>query len=266
MSAPLDVLPPPPDFAFLRRIQPILLPAYRRYFRASIEGWERLPEGPALLIGNHNGGFVMPEAPLTTLSYHEATGFQDPLCVLGHDLAFKIPGLRRFVRACGTIPARSGPAESALRAGRRVLVYPGGDHEVMRPSRDRDRIDFGGRTGFVRLALRTGVPLVPVVCAGGHDVWWCLARGGRIARGLGLDRSRFRIKAVPVALSIPWGVAPGFLPFLPFPARIKLEVLPPIELEGSAEDPAAVQRGYERATAAMQGALTRLAADLPGRR
>ena len=105
-----------------------------------------------------------------------------------------------------------------------------------------------------------------MVCAGAHDVWWCLARGGRIARALRLDRSRLRIKAVPVALSIPWGIAPGFLPFLPFPARIKLEVLPPLELEGSPDDPAAIQRGYERATSAMQQALTRLAADLPGRR
>lgn len=256
-------LPASPDFEFLRRLQP-LYGAYRAYFRARVEGWERLPSGPALLVGNHNGGYMMPEAPLTVLSYHQATDHQDPLVILGHDLAFQVPGLRDFVRRCGTIPARSTQAEAALRAGRRVFVYPGGDREVVRPSRDRDAIDFGPRTGFARLALRTGVPVVPVVAAGAHDVWWVLSRGERIARWTGLDRSRLRLKVFPLVLSFPWGLTSGLLPFVPWPSRILLEVGAPIRLEGDPEDPADVARAAEAVRAGMQEIMDRLARELRG--
>ncbi|MGE0707294.1 MAG: 1-acyl-sn-glycerol-3-phosphate acyltransferase [Planctomycetota bacterium] len=254
-------LPPPPDFALLRRLDR-LFPAYRAYFRAELLGFDRLPPGPALLVGNHNGGWVMPEAPLTVLGYHRATGFQDPLTILGHDTAFALPGLRRFTRACGGTPARPESALAALAAGRRVLVYPGGDHEVMRPSRDRDKVDFGGRAGFARVALRAGVPIVPVVCAGAHDVWWVVARGARIARWTRLDRSPLRLGVCPVAISFPWGLGPGFLPFLPFPARVRVEVGAALHLEGDPDDPRAVHAAARQVLRAMQAQLDRLVAPL----
>lgn len=261
MNAPVSPAPPIPDFELLRRLSRFY-PAYRAYFRARVEGWERLPEGPALLVGNHNGGFVMPEAPLSLMSYHQATGFQDPLVVLGHDLAFAFPGFKHLVPRLGAVPARPENAAAALRAGRRVFVYPGGDHEVMRPSRDRDRIDFGRRTGFVRVALRAGVPIVPVVAAGAHDVWLVLARGERLARWSGLGRSRLRLNVCPITLSFPWGLSSGFLPFLPFPAKILIEVGEPVEVSGSADDPVALERGARQVVASMQRIMDRLATEL----
>lgn len=254
-------LPAPPDFEFLRGLRP-LFHAYRTYFRARVRGWERLPEGAALLVGNHNGGYMMPEAPLTVLSYHHATGYQDPLVILGHDLAFMVPGLTDFVRRCGTIQARSAQAEAALRAGRRVFVYPGGDREVVRPSRDRDRVDFGQRAGFARLALRAGVPVVPVVAAGAHDVWWVLTRGERIARWLRLDRSRLRLNVFPLVLSLPWGLTSGLLPFLPWPSRILLEVGEPLTLVGDPDNPADVARAADEVRGAMQDLMDRLVGEL----
>jgi 1-acyl-sn-glycerol-3-phosphate acyltransferase len=252
-------LPPPPDFRLLRRANRIY-PAYRAYFRAQTRGFERLPPGAALLVGNHSGGFVMPEALLTVLPYHQATGFRDPLVILGHDLAF-LPGLGRLTRRFGGTPARQHSALAALRGGRRVLVYPGGDHEVMRPSRDRHRIDFGQRTGFVKLALAAGAPVVPIVCAGAHNIWYVLSRGDRMARWLGLDRSPLRLGVFPLAISFPWGLTSGLLPFLPWPSKITTEVLEPIYLQGDPQDPSALEEGYRRVTQAMQAGMDRLRAE-----
>ena len=73
------------------------------------------------------------------------------------------------MRKIGQMPASMVNAKAALDEGDSVLLYPGGSYEVSRPWKDRNRIAFKGRTGFIRLALETGVPVVPVVGHGGHE-------------------------------------------------------------------------------------------------
>ena len=70
-----------------------------------------------------------------------------------------------------------------------MLVFPGGDWEVHRPSWQSAKIDFGGRTGFVRLALEQDVPIVPVVTIGGQETALWLDRGAWLAKLLRLDRT-----------------------------------------------------------------------------
>src|SRR5947209_8465599 len=79
-------------------------------------------------------------------------------------------------------------APAALAAGAAVLVYPGGDWEVHRPVWERNRVDLHGRRGFLRLALDTGAPIVPVVSAGGQETALFLSRGAGLARALRLHR------------------------------------------------------------------------------
>ena len=114
-------------------------------------------------------------------------------------------------------------AEGILRGGGVLIDFPGGDFDVFRPWRDRNHIDFNGRLGFIRLALRTGVPVVPAVSIGAHETVVVLARGERLARTLGIDRL-FRIKVMPLVLGPPWGVVPGGIPTLPLPAKITVEL------------------------------------------
>ena len=85
-----------------------------------------------------------------------------------------------------------------------MLVYPGGDYEVHRPSWEGRRVDFGGRKGFLRLALEEGVPIVPVVSIGGQETSLFLSRGERLAKLLALDRL-FRLKVLPISVGIPGG-------------------------------------------------------------
>jgi 1-acyl-sn-glycerol-3-phosphate acyltransferase len=156
-------------------------------------------------------------------------------------------------------------AEEALGEGAAVLVYPGGDHEVYRPWWRRHEIDFDGRCGFVRLALRTGVPVVPVVANGGHDSIFVVVRGDRLARAMRLDRLRMSI--FPFTLQFPLGLAPAWLPHVPLPAKVDIELCEPFDWselgpEG-ADDPEVVQACYDEITGRMQETLSRLGREHP---
>ena len=89
----------------------------------------------------------------------------------------RLPLRARSCAGTGPSPPRTRTRSKALEAGAALLVYPGGDWEVHRPSWERNKVDFAGRKGFVRLALDAGVPIVPVVSIGGQETALFLSRG-----------------------------------------------------------------------------------------
>jgi 1-acyl-sn-glycerol-3-phosphate acyltransferase len=252
------------DRAYAQRHWSWIARWFGRYFRAQLHGLERFPERPFLSVGNHHGAVMMPEAALLLSGYH-AAGRSPPLLSLAHDLMFSVPP-RAFARALGRLGAiRSGRTQAleALRQGYALHVFPGGEIDGYKPFWRRNQIDFAGRTGYVRLALRAGVPIVPVVSIGAHEVlfvWW---DGRSLARRLGLDR-RLRLEILPILSCIPWllwiGVPP---PFLPLPAQVTIQVLEPLPLDeydaSAADDPAIVARIDAEVRARMQAALDELA-------
>jgi len=234
--------------------------AFTSYFSPTVRGLEYLPpEGPALVIGNHNAAFYMPDTWVTALAIVDRRGTDHPAYTLTYDLLFALPLVGPFLRRIGAIPAASDDAVQALAEGALVLDYPGGDWEACRPWPDRNHIDFAGRTGFARLALRTGVPIVPVVAHGSHDTVVVLARGDRIARWLGLPG--MHVKVFPILLG-PLGITTAVLPPLPLPSSITVEFLPPITWPDlgpeAADDPDIVARCADEVIGAMQEALDRL--------
>ena len=149
----------------------------------------------------------------------------------------------------------------ALDSGAALLVYPGGDYEVHRPSWEGNRVDFGGRKGFIRLALEHDVPIVPVVSVGGQETALFLTRGRSLARGLGLDRL-FRLKVLPISLALPWGINVGdFLGHIPLPAKITVEALPPIDLREEFGQQPDLDEVYDHVMRLMQDTLDALAAE-----
>ena len=165
------------DVGFLRRLLP-LMELLGSYFDAEVRGLEHVPAtGPVLLVGNHSGGVLTPDTSVLFAAWYRTQGLERPLIGLAFDAAFGVPGFRALMRRIGEVPANRENARRALEAGLTVLVYPGGEHEVFRPWRDRNRIDFNDRKGFVRLAIRLGVPVVPVVGHGGHSSTIILTRG-----------------------------------------------------------------------------------------
>jgi 1-acyl-sn-glycerol-3-phosphate acyltransferase len=224
------------------------------YFRADVRGLQNIPEeGPVLLVGNHSGGNLTPDTHVFTLAFTTYFGVERRFHQLAHNLVLSMPGLGAL-RKYGTVAATPENAERALDSGAALLVYPGGDYEVHRPTWESARVDFGGRRGFIRLAQSKGVPLVPVVAIGGQETALFLSRGEGIARLLGLDRM-FRLKVLPVSLALPWGLNVGdMLGHLPLPAKITIQVLEPIHVSGMDVDEA-----YDLVLGEMQTALTGLA-------
>jgi 1-acyl-sn-glycerol-3-phosphate acyltransferase len=231
------------------------------YFRADVRGLKNIPsEGPVLLVGNHSGGNMTPDTTVFTLAFNTYFGVERRFYQLAHNLVLSMPGLGRL-RKFGTVAANPENASQALETGAALLVYPGGDYEVHRPSWDAGQVDFNRRKGFIRLALDNDVPLVPVVSAGGQETALFLSRGERLAKLLALDKA-FRLKVLPISLAIPWGLNVGdMLGHLPLPAKITQQVLEPIHLRDQFGSDPDLDEVYDHVIDRMQRALDALQAE-----
>jgi 1-acyl-sn-glycerol-3-phosphate acyltransferase len=258
---------PPPDID-ARDHELLLLVAdfYRwlgeHYFRLRILGVEHVPaRGAALLVGNHSGGFLPSEGFFTEIAIHDHLDQDRRVYALAHDFLFDDPVLARYAARLGILRAGHDSAHRAFAAGHLVLVYPGSDLETFRSFWDRNKIVLGGRKGFVKLALRERVPIIPVVTAGNHEQLIVLSRGDRLARALHAHRWA-RTEVLPVALALPWGLTSGFVPYLPLPAQTTLSFLPAMQWPelgaADAEDPGVLERCYLEVEHAMQAELDRL--------
>ena len=231
------------------------------WFRGEVRGLGNIPDdGPVLLVGNHSGGNLTPDTTVFTLAFSAYFGVERKFFQLAHNLVLSMPGLG-FLRRFGTVAASPENAEKALAEGAALLVYPGGDFEVHRPSWESGRVDFGGRRGFVRLALRHDVPIVPVVSIGGQETALFLSRGEGLARVLMLDRL-FRLKVLPISLALPWGLNVGdMLGHVPLPSKIVVEALPPIHLREEFGPDPDVDEVHDHVLRLMQETLDALAAE-----
>jgi 1-acyl-sn-glycerol-3-phosphate acyltransferase len=229
-----------------------------RYHRLDVRGLPRIPDGPAVLVANHNGG-LNPVDGLFLVNYYRQRGYDQPVYILAHDILFKHPKMAAVMRSVGIVPARRETAHAVLEAGHKLLVFPGGDIETMRPYRDRAKVVLAGRTGFARLAAEHDVPIVPVVSAGSHETLIVLSQGRRIAKALRMDRWA-RIHSVPIMLAFPWGVLAGptcALPYLPLPAKVTVQIGEAIDGRAHTE----VDTMYRRVEYTMQDMLDELYAE-----
>jgi 1-acyl-sn-glycerol-3-phosphate acyltransferase len=249
------------DPDYIRENLPLMWMAASIYFRAEVRGLGNIPDsGPVLLVGNHSGGNLTPDTTVFTLAFSTFFGVERPFYQLAHNLVLAMPtlgGLRKF----GTVAASPENARKALDSGAALLVYPGGDYEVHRPSWQRNRVDFGGRKGFIRLAPERDVPIVPVVAIGGQETALFLSRGERLARLLALDRL-FRLKVLPISLALPWVLNVGdMLGHIPLPAKITIETLPAIDLREEFGPQPDAQEIYDHLMRLMQETMHALAAE-----
>ena len=156
------------DPGLTERVMGLLKPFLKGYHRAEVRGLDTFPAGGALVVSNHSGGLFAMDVPVFASGFYEKFGFDRPVYTLSHDLLMTGPqGV--FLKKTGFIPANHRNADEALRSGGVVVVFPGGDYDVYRPTLSANKIDFGGRTGYVKAALNAGVPIVPTVGIGaGH--------------------------------------------------------------------------------------------------
>ncbi|MGA8257290.1 MAG: 1-acyl-sn-glycerol-3-phosphate acyltransferase [Nocardioides sp.] len=241
----------------INAVLPFLKLAMKGYFRSDVRDMHRMPEGGALIVSNHSGGLMPMDVPIITVGFAQEFGAERPLYCLAHDMLFTgVAG--PVMRAFGFVAADREIAHEILTSGAVTIVFPGGDFDTFRPSSRANVIDFNGRTGYVRTALRAGVPIVPLVSIGGHEDQIHLTRGEWIAKRLGM-RKLMRSDLFPISVGFPFGVTPAVPPNLPLPTKITTQVLDPIDIEaefGPEPDIAAVDVEVRRR---MQEALDELA-------
>lgn len=259
----------PADLSDPEGIDPVLIEGLARpvdrlcrlWYGLEVQGLENLPEGPALLVGNHNSGSMFVEAmgvaARAYLAHPEA-----PWHGLAHDAIIGLPALGRVLHRLGALRASHESADAAFARGRKVVVFPGGNREAYRPFSHRYRVEMGDRRGFVKLALRHGVPIVPMVFVGGHSGFVVLRDGQRLARALRAEKW-LRSDTWPLWVGLPFGVFLGPGMHLPLPVKCITSFLPPIDPAsfGDPDDPATVERAFQAVQDAMQVEMDRLASE-----
>ncbi|HJS95752.1 MAG TPA: lysophospholipid acyltransferase family protein [Solirubrobacteraceae bacterium] len=250
-----------PDWDFVERQKYLWNPLMDYWFRMEVEGWENLPDPPALLVGIHSGAPFVWDAWTVGVQWWRRFGSERPLHGTAHDALMAMPLLGAYFRRMGVLPAAPDSIASALAAGRDVALWPGGERDSLRPWTQRDEAVLAGRMGFVKLAIRSCVPIVPISTVGGPDSMPVLATGRRLAKWLQLDRVA-RLKMFPIAVQAPWGISPALLPEIPLPTKIRTAFQEPITLDcdpSRAEDAEYVEAKYREVCASIQDGMDALA-------
>jgi len=241
------------DPVYAARFAPALDFLYRHYFRTRCRGIENVPSsGAAILVANHSGAL-----PYDALMLMRAVEREHPakrqVRPLLEDEVFHFPYLGTFLNRMGGVRACPENAEKLLGEGALVAVFPEGIQGIGKLYRDRYRLQRFGRGGFVKLALRTGSPIIPVAVVGAEEATPMLAKITWLARLLGLPH-------VPVTPLFPL-LGPAGL--LPLPSRWLVRFGEPIQLgsdagEGDAKDRLRVARWADAVRTKVQEMIVEL--------
>ncbi len=247
------------DPGLTERVMGLLRPFIKGYHRAEVRGFESFPNGGALVVSNHSGGLFAMDVPVFATGFYDTFGYERPVYTLSHDLIFT--GFTAdFFRKTGFIPANHSNADEALRSGGVVVVFPGGDYDVYRPTLEENKIDFGGRKGYIRAALNAGVPIVPTVGIGGQESQFYLTRGTGLAKALRLDKL-MRVKILPISFGFPFGLSAVLPVNLPLPTKIVMQVCEPIDIVAEFGEDPDIDVVDAHVREVMQKALDKLASE-----
>jgi 1-acyl-sn-glycerol-3-phosphate acyltransferase len=245
------------DPELTERLMGWIRPVIKGYHRSEVRGLDSFPAGGALVVSNHSGGLFALDIPVFATGFYEKFGYGRPVYTLSHDLIFSGPTGEFFIRI-GFIHANHDNADEALRSGGVVVVFPGGDYDVYRPTWAANTIDFDGRTGYVKAALNAHVPIVPAVSIGGQENQIYLSRGIGLARALRLDKL-LRAKILPISIGFPFGLSAVIPVNLPLPTKIVTQVLDPIDITAQFGEDPDIDEVDDHVRHVMQRALDKLA-------
>jgi 1-acyl-sn-glycerol-3-phosphate acyltransferase len=258
------------DPEFLKKTAPFFDGLSKYYFRVKFKGWNNIPkDGHYLFVGNHNGLLTF-EMIMIFWKWYKEFGPERKALGLAHSIAVKSPLFRWLCTKIGGIEASPEIAKEALGEGYSLLVYPGGLKEAFRPFKERKKVDFYQRKGFIRVARDAGVKIIPVVSVGAAESYVILDRGEALAKKLGVY-DKMRLAGIPLTVRavffyamvaggfftfIPWLVAPFALvaAFIPLPTQMTFRILEPMDPAGITSEEE-LQAFYDRVLHKMQAAM-----------
>jgi 1-acyl-sn-glycerol-3-phosphate acyltransferase len=234
------------DPKFMRTILPFFEFLYTMWWRVETSGVEHVPDqGPALLVANHSG--VLPwDGVMINLAVRHQHPARRECRMLALDMFALLPFLAPLLAQSGAVRANQENGERLLRKGELVGVFPEGVKGVGKPFKERYRLARFGRGGFVRLALRTGAPIVPCAVVGAEEIHPKIASMDWAGRPLGLPY-------LPITPTFP---LLGPLGVIPLPTKWSIDFADPIPMDTygpkGAEDPILVNRLSEQVRSTVQ--------------
>jgi 1-acyl-sn-glycerol-3-phosphate acyltransferase len=224
------------DPAFADTLRPFFEFLYGVWWRVEASGIEHIPaQGPALVVANHSGVLPYDGAMIKlAIQHHHPTRRDCRMLIL--DMFALLPFLAPALMKNGEVRAHPDNAERLIARGELVGVFPEGVKGVGKPFHERYRLARFGRGGFVRIALRTGAPIIPCAVVGAEEIHPILARADWVGRPFGLPY-------FPFTPTFPWL---GPLGFVPFPTKWSIDFSDPIPMDeygpDAADDPILVNR------------------------
>ena len=238
------------DFGFDRKFTETLRPLfeflYTVWWRVEATGLEHVPsEGAALIVANHSGVLPYDGLMINVAVRHEHPARRD--CrMLALDMFALLPFLAPLLAKSGAVRASQENGERLLRRGELVGVFPEGVKGVGKRFKHRYKLARFGRGGFVRLALRTGAPIIPCAVVGAEEIHPVLAKADWIGRPLGFPY-------FPITPTFP---LLGPLGVVPLPTKWSLDFGDPVPMDAhgpdAAEDPILVNRLAEQVRGTVQ--------------
>jgi 1-acyl-sn-glycerol-3-phosphate acyltransferase len=191
-----------------QEISLFLLEIVRKYFRLEVEGVENLPKkGRALIVPNHSGVTAL-DAVMVGNELHRAV--KRVPRILAHPLWFVGPNIRILARRMGLEEANKDAGENLLRQGNCVMIFPEGAAGNFKPTAKRYQLqEF--RRGFVRMAMATKAPIIPVVV-------------------IGAEETNINLSSIKLAKALKGTIIPIPLNVVPLPAKWKIIFLPKIDM------------------------------------
>ncbi|MFH1807358.1 MAG: lysophospholipid acyltransferase family protein [Pseudomonadota bacterium] len=209
----------------LARAEPLLRFLYEEYFRVGLSMAEAVPDqGRALVVANHAGSLPLDALMLMTgLRRSQPSGRQ--VRALVEDAVWHAPFVGLAMGRLGGVRADQDNAERLLKQDQLVVVFPEGQKGLGKLYRDRYKLQRFGRGGFVKLAMRTGSPIVPAAVIGSEEIYPLLGKITRLVKTLG-------VPYLPITPTFPWL---GVLGVLPLPTKWQVTFGEPLEMSRYAE-------------------------------
>ncbi len=245
------------DPTFMDLARPVFQFLYHQYFRVEVQGLRNVPtRGPAILVANHAGALPY-DGAMTHLAVFNGTGERRGVRFLVDDFAYDLPLIGTLIQRLGGVRASQENASRLLAAGHLIIAFPEGVRGIGKTYDERYKIKRFGKGGFVRLAMRTRVPIVPVAIVGSEEVHPIIWKSHRFAEPLGLP-------FIPFTPTFPWL---GPLGLVPLPSKWKIVFMKPVSFakcsSRDAEKESLVQRKADQIKDAVQSTLDR---ELAGRK
>ena len=239
------------DETLVEFLRPIFQFLYYNYFRVETSGVANVPlRGPAILVANHAGALPYDGAMVHLAVFNEERSGRD-VRFLVDDFAYDLPIIGTFIQRIGGVRASQQNAARLLAAGHLIVVFPEGIRGIGKGYDERYRLQRFGRGGFVRLAMRTKVPIVPVAIVGSEEVHPIIWKSHHFAEPLGLP-------FIPFTPTFPWL---GPLGLVPLPSKWRITFGKPLSFKKyrwrDADNDKLVQRKADQIKGSIQRMLDR---------